>query len=238
MDNLLKFALEAHGGLSAWDRFQNLHANVSIGGALWEQKQLPGVFKNTRIEAKLFYQEVVTHLIDQEEKIVFTPHQVSLESESGKTLDTCNDPRSRFSRRSAKNKWDKLHAGYFSGYALWGYLTTPFLYTYPGFDVQEIDPWYENGERWRVLEVTFPDEYAAHTRTQYAYFGEEGLLRRHLYTVDVLGGAPGANYASEYRAVDGVMIATRRRVFAYDDARQKVAEPILVSIDLSEIYFK
>jgi hypothetical protein len=88
-----------------------------------------------------------------------------------------------------------------------------------------------------VLQVTFPDGYAAHTRTQYSYFGENGLLRRHLYTVDVLGGAPGANYASEYRAVDGVTLSTRRRVFAYDEARQKVAEPVLVSIDLSEIQF-
>jgi hypothetical protein len=131
-----------------------------------------------------------------------------------------------------------LHAGYFNSYALWGYLTTPFLYTYPGFETQEIEPWYEDGERWRVLQVTFPDGYAAHTRTQYSYFGEDGLLRRHLYTVDVLSGAQGANYASEYRAVDGVMLPTRRRVFGYDDARQKVPEPMLVSIDLSEIHFK
>jgi hypothetical protein len=236
MDNLLKFALEAHGGLKAWDKLQRLRANVSVGGALWDQKQLPGLLKNARIELKLSYQDVVTHLVDLEERIVFAPHQISLESESGKTLDTCNDPRSCFS--SANCKWDKLHAGYFSSYALWGYLTTPFLYTYPGFDAREIDPWYEDGERWRVLQVTFPDEYAAHTRTQYSYFGEDGLLRRHLYTDDVLGGAPGANYVSEYRAVDGVMLATRRRVLAYDDARQKVAEPILVSIDLSEIHFK
>jgi hypothetical protein len=78
----------------------------------------------------------------------------------------------------------------------------------------------------------------AHTRTQYSYFGEDGLLRRHLYTVDVLGGAQGANYATEYRAVDGVMLATRRRVFAYDDARQKAPAPVLVSIDLSEIHFE
>ena len=235
MDNLLKFALEAHGGLKAWGKFQSLQANASIGGALWDQKQLPGLFKNARIELKLAYQEIVTHVVDLEEKIVFTPHQVSLQSESGTTIDACNDPRSRF---SANCKWDKLHAGYFSSYALWGYLTMPFLYTYPGFEAQEIEPWYEKGERWRVLQVTFPDEYAAHTRTQYSYFGEDGLLRRHLYTVDVLGGALGANYASEYRVVDGITVPIQRRVFAYDDARQKVPAPVLVSIDLSEIHFK
>jgi hypothetical protein len=238
LDNLLKSAIEAHGGLNAWNKFQRLHANVSIGGALWDLKQLPGLFKNTRVELRLRSQHVITHMVDADERIVFTPNQISLEAESGKILDARIDPRSAFAGHSADSKWDKLHAGYFSSYALWGYLTTPFLYTYPGFDAREIDPWDENGERWRVLQVTFPDGYAAHTRTQYSYFGEDGLLRRHLYTVDVLGGAQGANYAFEYRAVEGVMLPTRRNVFAYDDARHKIDEPILVSIDLSEIHFK
>ena len=238
MDSLLKLALEAHGGLKVWNKFRSLQAKVSIGGALWDQKQIPGLFKNSRVELKLQYQQVITHLIDLDERIVFTPNQISLETESGSFLDTRIDPRSAFAGQSANSKWDKLHAGYFCSYALWGYLTTPFLYTYSGFETHEIEPWHEDGERWRVLQVTFPGEYAAHTGTQYSYFGEDGLLRRHLYTVDVLGGAQGANYASEYRAVDGLMLATRRRVVAYDDARQKVPAPVLVSIDLSEIHFK
>ena len=238
MDSLLKLALEAHGGLNAWNRLQSLQANVAIGGGLWDQKQLPGLFKNTRVELKLQHQHVVMHLVDLDERIVFTPNQVSLEAEAGKTLDTRIDPRSAFVGQTANSKWDKLHAGYFCSYALWGYLTTPFLYTYPGFEAHEIEPWHEDGERWRVLQVSFPVEYAAHTRTQYSYFGEDGLLRRHLYTVDVLGGAQGANYATEYRAVDRVMLATRRRVVAYDDACQKVPAPVLVSIDLSEIHFE
>jgi hypothetical protein len=235
LDHLLTFAIEAHGGLNTWNRLQSLHANVSIGGALWDQKGLPGLFQNTRVELKLHSQHVITHLVDVRERIVFTPNQITLESETGKVLDTRIDPRSAFAGQSAESKWDTLHAGYFCSYALWGYLTTPFVCTYPGFKVQEVEPWHERGERWRVLQVTFPDEYAAHTRTQYSYFGKDGLLRRHLYTVDVLGGARGANYASEYRSIDGVMLPTRRRVLAYDDARQKIDEPVLVSIDLSDL---
>lgn len=90
----------------------------AIGGALWDLKQLPGLFKNTRVDSKLRYQHVITHLVDVEELIVFTPNQVSLESESGKTLNTRIDPRSAFAGPSADCKWDKLHAGYFSSYAL------------------------------------------------------------------------------------------------------------------------
>jgi hypothetical protein len=121
---------------------------------------------------------------------------------------------------------------------LWGYLTTPFLYTYPGFEAREVEPWTEDGERWRVLQVKFPDGYAAHTGTQLVYFGEDGLVRRHLYTVDILGGARGTNYASDYREVDGIRIATRRRIIGYNEARHKIDEPVLVSIDLSEVRFR
>ena len=162
---------------------------------------------------------------------------MSLESEDGKVLDTRANPRAGFAGQAADSKWDKLHAGYFCSYALWGYLTMPFVYTYPGFEAREVEPWHENGERWRVLEATFPEGYAAHTRTQYSCFGEDGLLSRHLYTVDVLGGSQGANYAFDYRSVDGVMVPTRRRVFGYDRNRHKVPEPVLVSIDLSDIHF-
>ena len=237
MNNLLAYVIEAHGGLNAWNKHQTLHANVSIGGALWDVKGLPGLFKNTHVELNLHSQRVITHLVDVDERIVFRPNEVSLESEMGKILDTRSNPRSAFAGQSADSKWDKLHAGYFCSYALWGYLTTPFLYAYSGFEAQEIEPWHENGERWRVLQVTFPTEYAAHSRAQYSYFGADGLLRRHLYTVDVLGGSRGANYAFEYCTVDGVMLPTRRRVLGYDDARQKIDEPVLVSIDLSEVRF-
>jgi len=77
MDNLLKIATDAHGGLHAWNRFENLGASVSIGGALWEQKQLPGLFNNSRINLKLHQQQVMTLLPDIGERIVFTPDQVS-----------------------------------------------------------------------------------------------------------------------------------------------------------------
>jgi hypothetical protein len=141
MDQLLKLAVEAHGGLRAWNRLRTLTANVSIGGALWDLKQLPGLFQNSRVEVKLHHQEVVTHLPDLNEKIIFVPHQVSVESEAGNTIETRDDPRLAFAGQTQDTPWDKLHAVYFSSYALWGYLTAPFSYTSPGFEVEEVEPW-------------------------------------------------------------------------------------------------
>jgi hypothetical protein len=53
--------------------------------------------------------------------------------------------------------------------------------------------------------------------------------------VDILGGAPGLNYASDYRDVDGIIFPTKRRVYAYKGDYELVREPLLVKIDMAEI---
>jgi hypothetical protein len=62
-------------------------------------------------------------------------------------------------------------------------------------------------------------------------------MRRHDYTVDILGGASGANYVSEYREFQGLKMPTKRRIYAYDQKMQKVPEPLLVSIDFHNLTF-
>ena len=91
------------------------------------------------------------------------------------------------------------------------------------------------GEIWRRLQVTFPNNIKSHTRTQISCFGPDGLLRRHDYTVDILGGATGLNYASAYRNVDGIIVPTKRRIYAYEGDYQPVWDPLLVRIDMGEI---
>jgi hypothetical protein len=91
------------------------------------------------------------------------------------------------------------------------------------------------GETWRRLKVTFPDRIKSHTREQISCFGPDGLIRRHDYTVDILGGATGLNYASDYRDVDGIIFPTKRRIYAYEGDYQLVPEPLLVKIDMGEI---
>jgi hypothetical protein len=99
---------------------------------------------------------------------------------------------------------------------------------HPGFVSEEIAPWEEDGEQWRSLKVIFPDSIAGQTRNQISYFGSDGLLRGHEYTVDVLGNAPGLNYASDYRVTNGLVVRHKRRVFAYNSEKRKMAEPPLV----------
>jgi hypothetical protein len=237
MNDLLELALEAHGGLKRWSQLTTVKASLSITGKLWQLKAQPDALKDVVVEAQLKRQQLTTHFIRKSCRSVFTPHRVSIESESGVLSEVRQYPRSTFQGQRLETPWDNLHVAYFSSYALWNYLTIPFLYTYPGFVIAELTTWQEDGEQWRALNVHFPDYIATHTREQISYFGPDGLLRRHQSTVDVLGNAPGLNYACDYRNVSGVMVPTKRRVFAYDGEKRKIPEPLLIAIDIREIEF-
>lgn len=237
MSTLLDDAVRAHGGLDHWSKFRTVSAALDIGGAVWHLKGQHGLFHDIELDANLRSQYVAITAPAAGWRGTFTPELVRISSLDGNANDELREPRASYQGHTQQTPWDRLHALYFTGYALWTYLTIPFLYTYPGFRTEELPEWKEDGEVWRRLKVTFPDTVASHSREQISYFGEDGLLRRHDYTVDVMGGAQGANYASDYRDVNGIIVPASRRVFAYDEAGSKVDEPLLVSIDFRRIDF-
>ena len=238
MSDLLDFALEAHGGLKRWNEFHTLRADLSIAGAIWEVKQCPGLLTSKTFELQTHHEELsITPYFEQGLRTVFVPDRQTLETLTGEIVEAREHPETAFANQVRETPWDKFHAAFFASEALWTYLTSPFLYTYPGFESEEIEPWDEDGERWRRLRVTFPDHIVSHTKTQITHFGPDGLMRRHDYTVDILGGATGANYTTNYRDCQGLMMPMTRRIYAYDEAMQKVPEPLLVSIDFSDVTF-
>jgi hypothetical protein len=180
---------------------------------------------------------LTTHFNGQRKRTVFEPNRITVEMEGVRFVDSRDDPRSAFRSHTREMPWDDLHVAYFSRYALWNYLTIPFLYTYPGFVSEELAPWLENAEQWLPLKVIVPDSIASHCREQVPYFGPDGLLRRHEYTVDIMCGASGLNYAADYRKSDGIVVPTKRRVYAPDANKRKIAEPVLVAIDIHDVSF-
>ena len=52
--------------------------------------------------------------------------------------------------------------------------------------------------------------------------------------MDVLGGTTGLNYADDYRTLGEVRVAVTRRMDAADAGHRKIAEPLVVSIDLRD----
>jgi hypothetical protein len=154
---------------------------------------------------------------------------------NGMLIEARENPEESFKGQQRETPWNDIHVIYFVGEALWTYLNTPFLYANEGFATEEILPIRVDGETWRRLKVTFPDNVKSHTQEQISCFGPDGLLRRHDYTVDILGGATGLNYASDCQDVDGIIVLAKRRVYAYEGDYQLVKEPLLVAIDMGKI---
>ena len=114
----------------------------------------------------------------------------------------------------------------------------PFLFTMPGVTAEELEPWQEGAERWRRLQITFPDAIATHCPVQDFYFGENSLLRRHDYRVEVCGGLPAAQYVHDYVECDGLLMPSKRRAYRRDANGLAIDSQLLVSIDIADIHYE
>jgi hypothetical protein len=235
MNDLLKLALRAHGGLDRWKKVQAIQVAASITGAIWYVKSKGDFLKNVVLTAETRNERLTVDFPGQNKRAIFEPDRVVIETEGGTLIEARDHPEESFAGQQRETPWDDIHAAYFVGEALWTYLNTPFLYANEGFVSEEIASIQVESETWRRLRISFPSTVKSHTREQISCFGPDGLLRRHDYTVDILGGATGLNYASEYRDVGGIIVPTKRRVYAYEGDYQLVKEPLLVAIDMRKI---
>jgi hypothetical protein len=236
MTNLLDKAIAAHGGLDRWQQINKLTAHASIGGGTWHLKGWPEVFADVRVAIDPHRQHAeFSPFVEAGRHTFFEPGRVAIMTNDGKVIEQRELPRQAFEGHTLTTPWDALHLAYFSGYAMWTYLTTPFLFKLPGFQVEEIEPWAESGEVWRRLKVIFPPGIHSHSREQVFYFDASGLLRRHDYSVDVIGGTTSANYALEHRTFGGIVYPTKRRVYSAGPDNLPLRDRVVLSIDIHDI---
>jgi hypothetical protein len=89
-----------------------------------------------------------------------------------------------------------------------------------------------------VLRAYFPGSIETHSLVQDFFFGEDFMLRRHDYSVNIAGGFGAAQMTSDYVTANGVRLPTRRRAYTRGPSRQPILEMLMVSIDLSEIRYE
>lgn len=238
MNSLLKDALEAHGGLDRWNTHKTLTAKIVTAGAFWALKDVVQDRDERTMVVDLHRQWGSLEPYGAPgQRSDFTPGRVAVVAPDGALVAERLDPRAAFEGHELTSPWDPLHRAYFNGYALWIYLTMPFSLAMDGVEVVEIDDWAEGGERWRGLRATFPEGFAGHSREQDFYFGPDGLLRRHDYTVDISGGFAAAHYISDPVRAEGIVAYRRRRAYRRGDNMKPILDPPMVTIDLSGFRF-
>ena len=236
--DLLTRVLDAHGGIDRWRQFSRIEATIVSGGLLFELKGMPQDSTPRRMTVALQHEwSSIRPFGADDQRTDFTPDRVAIEKLDGSVVAERTHPRDSFTGHTLDTPWDPLQRAYFNGYALWTYLTSPFLLALPGMSVRELEPVVDNGEELTGFQVEFGPGFAGHSTMQEFYFGPDLLLTRHDYRVDVAGGFSAIQYISELVDADGILVPTKRRAYRCDaDGEPNLAE-VMVSIDLSDVHF-
>jgi hypothetical protein len=236
MSDLLNFAIEAHGGLARWKELSEISADLDVGGALWGFKGQQAFVGTSHITAALHHQRAShSPFLEPAHHTSFQGEHVAIETRDGQVVEARENTRRSFDGHQLDTPWDRIQLAYFAGYAMWTYLTSPFNLATAGFVSEEVKPWQENGETWRALRVRFPASIATHSTEQTFYFDDKGLLRRHDYDLEISAGSGGAHYVYDHKPFNGIMVPTKRRIYIRGEDGKPQMEPMLVSIDLTNI---
>ncbi len=238
-DELLDLAIATAGGQELWNTLRGLKIDISIGGPIWAMKSWP---PEKTFDQTLTLDTVREHIVFSpftrpDQRMVFdaATDSVTMQTLDGEPIETLAPARAGFKGMLRNSAWDALHLGYFLGYACWNYFTTPFLFTYPDVQVREIEPWREAGQTWRRLQVRFPPEIATHNPGQVFYFDSLGMQRRLDYIAEVNGSTLVGHYTSRYKTFDGLLVATRRRVFRRNPDNSVTLNLPSITLDIRDV---
>jgi hypothetical protein len=235
--NLLAEVIDAHGGINRWNECAKVEATIVSGGGFFPLKGVVQDAEPRRMTVWLHEERSsVFPYGAPDQRTMFTPAKIAIEKLDGTIVAERRDPRDSFAGHQMSTPWDALHRAYFNGEALWTYLTTPFLLAMEGVDVEETEPLREGNETWRVLRAHFPGSMETHSLVQDFFFGDDLMLRRHDYSVNIAGGFKAAQLTSNL-TVDGILLPTNRRAYTRGPDRRPILEMLMVSIDIRDVRF-
>jgi hypothetical protein len=236
---LLAEVIESHGGATLWRQLRRFSAHMSIEGALLARKGKGGTLEDVVVDGSTRDQFLrFTGFPAPDRRAIYRPGRVSIETLDGQVLEARDEPRAAFAGHTDRSAWDDLHLAYFAGYANWNYLTSPFLLTDPGFAVEELASWQEDGETWRRLKVRFPSHIATHSPEQTFYFDRQGLQRRVDYRAIAAGGAMIAHYTWAHEEFSGIVVPTRHSAFRLTSDGRVTGDPPSLTIEVLDVAFE
>jgi hypothetical protein len=238
LNDLLASIIDAHGGMDRWNGYEKVDATIVSGGGFFPLK---GVLQDSDPRRMtVWLHEERSSLLPYgapDQRTMFTPERIAIEKLDGTLVAERHAPRDSFAGHQMSTPWDPLHRAYFNGEALWTYFTTPFLLAMHGVRVEEIESWREGSEMWRVLRACFPASIETHSLVQDFFFGEDLMLRRHDYNVNIAGGFPAAQLTSDYKVANGIRVPTKRRAYTRGPDRRPILDMLMVFIDISDVSF-
>jgi hypothetical protein len=238
MHDLVRTAIEAHGGLEQWSRVRRISAAFIGSGIGFRQRGPVGeafTALSMRVAVDTCEQKTtIEPFVASGQKGIYQPYCTAVETSDGALVQDLKNPRESLQTMAPGTPWTAPQVLYFVGYSLWMYLTLPYSFLMEGVECEEADAWVEDGETWRALKVSYPSSYPSHSPEQIHYFDDKGLMRRQDYTVDVRQGLGAAHYIYDHREFDGFVFPTKRRIYSRGSDRAPLRDRLLISADLND----
>jgi hypothetical protein len=238
LNELLSRIIEAHGGMDRWTSYEKVEATIVSGGGFFSLKGKPQDSAPRRMTVWLHEQRTsISPYGASDQLAAFTPQRITIEKLDGRVIAERRAPKDSFAGHQMSTPWDELHRAYFNGEALWTYLTTPFLLAEDGVQVEEVEAWQEGKEKWRVLRAFFPGSIETHSLVQNFCFGDDLMLRRHDYSVNIAGGFGASQLTSNYIQANGIRLPSKRRAYTRGPDNRPILDMLMVAIDISNVSF-
>lgn len=235
--DLLERAIEAHGGADRYRSTPEISVRVRSSGWAFVMRFQRGALADfTGTISTSEPRTVLSPYPEPGQRGIFERDAVRIESDSGEVMAERKNPRAAFRGLRHAIWWDDLDLLHFAGYALWNYMSAPFMLLHPGFKIEELPPWDENGERWRRLRVLFPADVPTHSAEQDFYFDEAAILKRLDYTAEVFGSwAKATHYCWDQKEFSGLLVATRRKAMPRRRNGRPVKAVNIVSLRFDDV---
>jgi hypothetical protein len=88
-----------------------------------------------------------------------------------------------------------------------------------------------------VLRAYFPGSIETHSLVQNFYFGDDLMLRRHDYNLNLAGGFAAAQLTSNYIQANDISLPSKRRAYTRGPDNRPILDMLMVFIDISNITF-
>lgn len=226
-------AIEAYGGITLWQNYQHIEAEVSAHGLAFTLKRRP-FFEHAKIEMDIARPFSKITPIDKHKQLtgVLDGNDVRLEDLQGNVIKERKNARAKFPYGRRLFYWDDLDMAYFANYAFWNYFTLPRLL------INEDIIWKQKSEG--VLQATFPDHLPTHNKVQEFRFNQTtGLLEQHNYTAAVISGlAKAANVVLKHQQAEGIVYPSSRLVTPRGSQGKALSGPSLINIRVHKFKIK
>lgn len=236
VDAIVQAIYATHGGLDRWQRVDTIRCALSSSGFAFSSKGQRSALIGIQVEASPKGRWVEFRDFGELGGLArWRPDHLELYNARGELIAQRHQPRDAFKKFSKNLLWDKLDILYFGGYAMWNYLTFPFMLAEPGVTISLASACGEGGGP--SLLVDFPAGFPTHSPQQVFHFDQHHRLVRHDYVAEVLSRfATAANCILESQTHDGFRFYTRRRVYPRLGPKKTVVPfPVLVWLNITQL---